>query len=130
MAKKRKIPANYMESVPLHSENRPWRETDDGMVEVDMENKGFYHSIAQKFFHKPRVSHIALDKYGSVVWKSINGENNVMDIVHIMENAFPEEKDRMLDRVVTYMATLQRTKFITIKHGSIQITKEINSVKM
>ena len=104
-----------MESVPLHSEGRPWREKDDGTVEVDMENKGFYHSIAQKFFNKPRVSHIALDKYGSVVWRNIDGENNVMDIVHIMENAFPKEKDRMLDRVVTYMAILQNNGFISMK---------------
>ena len=115
MTKKKKIPSNYMENVPVHSENRPWRETDDGMVEVDMENKGFYHSIAQKFFNKPRVSHIALDKYGSVVWRNIDGKNNVMDIVHIMENAFPEEKDRMLDRVVTYMAILQNNGFISMK---------------
>ena len=115
MAKKRKVSANYLESVPVRNENRPWRLKEDGMVEVDMENKGFYHSIAQKLFKKPRISHIALDKYGSVVWQSIDGNNNVMDIVRIMENSFPKEKDRMLDRVVTYMATLQANSFISIK---------------
>ena len=115
MAKKRKVSANYFESVPVRNENRPWRLKDDGMVEIDMENKGFYNSIAQKLFKKPRISHIALDKYGSVVWQSIDGNNNVMDIVRIMESSFPKEKDRMLDRVVTYMATLQANGFISIK---------------
>ena len=115
MAKKRKVSANYFESVPVRNENRPWRLKEDGMVEVDMENKGFYNSIAQKLFKKPRISHIALDKYGSVVWQSIDGNNNVMDIVRIMENSFPKEKDRMIDRVVTYMATLQANSFISIK---------------
>lgn len=115
MDKKKRIPANYLESVPVRCKDRPWRLKEDGMVEVDMENKGFYHWVAQKFFHKPRISHIALDQYGSVVWQNIDGENTVMDIIHIMEQAFPKEKDRMLDRVVTYMATLQRSRFITMK---------------
>lgn len=115
MAKKKKIPSNYLESVPIRCEDRPWRLKEDGMVEVDMENKGFYHSIAQKFFHKPRISHIALDQYGSVVWQSIDGVNTIMDIIHIMEQTFPKERDRMLDRVVTYMATLQSNRFISMK---------------
>ena len=117
MAKKRKVSPNYLEAVPTRKEDRPWRLKKDGMVEVDMENKGFYHFIAQKFFKKPRISHIALDEYGSVVWQSIDGKNSVMDIVHIMENSFPKEKDRMLDRVVTYMATLQSNGFVTMKAG-------------
>ena len=115
MAKKRKVSPNYFEAVPVRKEDRPWRLKKDGMVEIDMENKGFYHFIAQKLFKKPRVSHIALDEYGSVVWQNIDGKNSVMDIIHVMENSFPKEKDRMLDRVVTYMATLQSNGFITLK---------------
>ena len=87
------------------------------MVEIDMENTGFYHFIAQKFFRKPRISHISLDQYGSVVWQSIDGHNTVMDVIRIMEKEFPAETDRMLDRVVTYMATLQRNGFISMKEA-------------
>ncbi len=118
MAKKRKVSPNYLESVPIKNAERPWRVKDDGMVEVDMENKGFYHFIAQKFFRKPRVSHIALDRYGSVVWQNIDGKNTVMDIVRVMEQSFPNEKERMLDRVVTYMAVLQNNRFISMKEGA------------
>ncbi len=117
MAKKKKISPNYMESIPVRSDARPWRIGEDGMVEIDMENKGFYNFLAQKFFKKPRVSHISLEKYGSKVWQSIDGKNNINDIVKIMEKAFPKEKDRMLDRVVTYMATLQRNGFIALKEA-------------
>lgn len=115
MAKKQKVSQNYFESVPLRREDRPWRLKEDGMVEIDVENTGFYHFIAQKLFRKPRVSHIALDQYGTVVWQSMDGRNSVMDIVHIMEKEFPQETDRMLDRVVTYLATLQRNGFISMK---------------
>ena len=105
MAKKKKVSANYFEIVPTRKSDRPWHVKDDGSVEIDMENKGFYNTIAQKLFKKPRVSHIALDKYGSVVWKNIDGKNTVM------------EKDRMLDRVVTYLATLQTNGFIAMPGG-------------
>ena len=117
MAKKKKVSANYFEIVPTRKSDRPWHVKDDGSVEIDMENKGFYNTIAQKLFKKPRVSHIALDKYGSVVWKNIDGKNTVMDIIHIMESEFPTEKDRMLDRVVTYLATLQTNGFIAMPGG-------------
>lgn len=115
MANKRKVSANYLEGVPVRNAGHLWRVKENGMVEIDMENKGFYHSIAQKFFKKPRVSHISLDEHGSVVWQSIDGKNNIMDIIRIMENEFPNEKDRMLDRIVTYMATLQNSGFVSIK---------------
>ncbi len=116
MAKKRtkKVSANYFESVPVRSEDRPWRVTEDGMVEVDVENKGFYNTIAQKLFRKPRISHIALDAHGSAIWQNIDGKNTVMDIIKIMERDFPNDDGRMLDRVVTFLATLQTNGFITV----------------
>jgi hypothetical protein len=117
MAKKKTISPNYLDGVPLRCDDRPWREKEDGMVEIDVENKGFYNTIAQKLFKKPRVSHISLDQYGSAVWKGVDGTNTVYDIVRLMEQEFPEEKDRMLDRVVTFMATLERNGFIRMQGG-------------
>ena len=51
------MPANYMDQIPIRDDKHPWRMTDDGMAEVDMEHNGFYDRIAQKIFKKPRVSH-------------------------------------------------------------------------
>lgn len=114
--KQKKISRNYLEQIPMPVSHHPWRVREDGMVEIDIEHKGFYNTIAQKFFHKPRISHIALDTYGSKVWQSMTNERTVYDIVQIMQQHFPNEKDRMLDRVVTYMATLERNKFIHMYH--------------
>lgn len=115
--KTKKISENYLDSIPVRSQARPWREREDGRIEIDMENTGFYNSIAQKFFKRPRVSHVALDAYGSQLWKLVSGENTVMDIVRGMEKAFPDEQDRMLDRVVTFMATLQNEGFVKMQGG-------------
>ncbi|MGN0243352.1 MAG: PqqD family protein [Lachnospiraceae bacterium] len=114
MAKK-KLAKNYMDVVFVPHPSRDWREKKNGRIEVDMENKGFFHMIAQKFFHRPRISHIALDQYGSAVWKCLDGTHTVMDIVEAMKEQFPDEQERMLDRVVTFMGILQANHFIQKK---------------
>lgn len=110
----RRLPPNYLDGTPRHDARHPWRLGEDGLVVVDMEHRGFYDRIAQRLFKRPRVSHISLDRYGSAVWQSMDGENAVGDIVDIMKARFPGEEERMLDRVVTFLATLQRNGFITM----------------
>ena len=110
--KKRKLSANYMDLVFKRNAELQWRVKEDGFVEVDMVNKGFFNSIAQKFFHCPRVSHIALDKYGTKLWLSLDGRATVNDVLNKMNEAFPEESDKMLNRVVQFLTTLETWKFI------------------
>jgi hypothetical protein len=115
MAKKKKISQNYMDTVYERKEGLVWRQKEDGSIEVDMEHRGIYHRIAQKFFHRPRVSHVALDEHGSALWQGLNGTNTVFDLVHMMQERFPKEQDKMLNRVVTFMGTLERTGLIQRK---------------
>lgn len=114
MAKKKtkKIPQNYMDAIMFCNPEYKWSENEEGLVVIDVINKGLHHKIAQKLFHKPETSHISLDKYGSLFWKSINGRNTVYDILNIMSEAFPDEKDSMLKRVIAFMQTLQANKYI------------------
>jgi len=113
--KTRTISANYMDLVFKRNPEMLWREKagENGkLVEVDMVNKGFFNKIAQKFFHRPRVSHIALDKYGSLLWLAMDGKASVNDLLTKMKEAFPEEKDKMLNRLVHFLSTLESWKFI------------------
>ena len=112
MPKTKKLSANYMDIVFVRNESRPWRQKNDGIVEIDMENTGFFNALAQKFFHRPRVSHISLDKYGSALWLALSGNATVNDVLQKMNEAFPAETDKMLNRVVQFLATLERTGFI------------------
>ena len=80
-----------------------------------MENRGFFNAVAQKFFKRPRVSHISLDKYGTALWLALDGKATVNDVLSKMKNAFPEEGDKMLNRVVQFLATLEMHKFIVRK---------------
>ena len=110
--KTRTLPANYMDIVFSKNAEIQWRVKEDGFVEVDMVNKGFFNSIAQKFFHRPRVSHIALDKYGSTLWLALDGTATVNDLLAKMNEAFLAESDKMLNRLVQFLTTLERWEFI------------------
>ncbi len=111
--KTRTISANYMDLIFKRNPEILWREKDGNLVEVDMVNKGFFNSIAQKFFHRPKVSHISLDKYGSVLWLALDGTATVNDVLGKMNEAFPDEQDKMLNRVVQFLTTLESWKFIS-----------------
>ena len=45
---------NYIDNIPKI--NKKWETLEDGIVEVTIENKGFYNTLAQKLFKKPRYS--------------------------------------------------------------------------
>lgn len=113
MAKKKKLPPNYMDTIFIPDTGLHWEQRKDGMIVLDMKNTGIFHKIAQKFFHKPKVSHIALDAYGTKLWLALDGKRTVYQVVQMMEQAFPEETDRMLDRTVTFLRTLQIHHFIS-----------------
>lgn len=101
-----------MDIVFTVREGLAWRCLDDGIVELDMENKGFFNSIAQKFFKRPRISHISLDEYGSALWLSLDGKATVNDVLQKMQEKFPEESEKMLNRVVQFLTTLELHRFI------------------
>ena len=71
MKNKRIIKKNYLDIVFIPSEKLKDHNSDDGFVVLDVENTGFFNKIAQKFFKKPRFSHITTDKYGTVLWKCL-----------------------------------------------------------
>ena len=117
--KQQKISKNYMDSIFVHKPTLQWHTTENEskkqIVVLDVENTGFFNKIAQKFFHRPKVSHIWLDEYGSTFWQLLDGKNSVFDVVNLMKEKFPSETDKMLNRVISFFHTLQVNKFIQEK---------------
>jgi len=113
---KNSVSSNYMDLIFVHAGDKPYTVDDKGIVTVDVTNKGFYNKIAQRFWNKPSVSHIELDEYGSCVWNSLDGQNTVNEVLEIMYDKYPDEKERMLDRLITFMNILQNNKYIIIKN--------------
>ncbi len=109
MSKKNK---NYLDYIPVHSANFPWEVNKQGLVEIRVTNKGFYNWLAQKFFHKPRVSRISLEEYGSFIWQQIDGHKSIYDIGLLVREEFGEKAEPVFERLARYFRTLENTHYI------------------
>ena len=90
-----------------------WDET-GGKVTIHMVHRGFFDRIAQRFFGRPRVSHIELDKYGSFLWLQIDGKKPVGELAQAMQAEFGAEAEPLYDRLVKYMQILRNNGFILL----------------
>lgn len=102
---------NYLDSIPVISLKK-WNQSEDGIVELVVENKGFYHFIAQKVFHKPRFSFIKLDEYGSCVWKEIDGQKSIYEIGKILAGTHKEANDKLYERLAVFIKILEKNRYI------------------
>ena len=109
MAKKKE---NYLDYIPAISPKHSWDADEDGKVTVHMVHRGFYAWIAQRFFHRPRVSHIALDTMGSFIFPRIDGEKTVGDIALLVKERFGDQAEPLYARLAKYMQILRNNGFI------------------
>ena len=102
---------NYLDYIPAVNPKNTWDEA-DGKVTIHMVHRGFYATIAQKFFHKPRVSHIDLDKMGSFIFPLIDGERSIYEIGEQVKLQFGEAAEPLYERLAKYMQILRNNRFI------------------
>ena len=112
MAKKKS--ENYLDYIPVYDPKNTWDEA-DGKVTIHMIHRGVYDRIAQRFFHKPRVSHIDLDEHGSFLWLRIDGEKTIGALALEMKAQFGQKAEPLYDRLVHYMQILRNNGFILLK---------------
>lgn len=105
---------NYLENIPVIYGDILWNE-EDGIVTVHQENKGFYNKIAQKIFKTPAVSKVALDEFGSFVWKQIDGQRNIIEIGEIVSKEFGNKAEPLYERLSKYFYTLKDVGFVSFK---------------
>lgn len=110
--KKKNTEENYLERIPVRSDNLPWKTDENGFVTVEVENKGAMNKIAQKFFKKPKISYIHLDKNGSFIWPLIDGEKSILEIGKSVEKEFGEEANPLYERLAQFFRILENNNFI------------------
>ncbi len=113
--KKNKISENYLEKRPVRQAGLDWSANENGMVTLDVENKGIVNRIAQKLLKKPKVSHIHLDEMGSFVWPLIDGEKTIMEIGVPVEEHFGEKAQPLYERLAQFFRILENYRFIEWK---------------
>lgn len=115
MRKKNRNEENYLEKIPVRSEGIDWKTDDNGLVTLEVHNKGAMNRFAQIFFKKPKISYIHLDKNGSFVWPLINGEKNIIEIGKEVEVHFGEEANPLYERLAKFFRILENNNFIKWK---------------
>lgn len=103
--REKKQSKNYLDFIPVKNAEIESEIDNDGIVTVYLEWKGFYNKLAQKFFHRPKVSDIKLDKYGSFVWTAINDQKDVHELSLEMEKQFPG-MEKSLSRLIKFLEIL------------------------
>ncbi len=92
-----------------------WSSDENGLVTLDIENKGLMNRIAQKLLKKPKVSHIHLDEIGSYVWPLIDGEKTIADYAPFMEEHFGEKAHPTCERLAKFFQILESYRFVEWK---------------
>ena len=112
MKKKTVISRNYLEKIPYRPLEINWKEDEKGIVTLEIENKGFMNKVAQKLFHKPKISYIHLDETGSFIWPLLDGEKSIMDLGHLVEEHFGEKAHPLYERLAKYFMILDSYGFV------------------
>ena len=105
---------NYLDYVPVKNPDVEYETDKTGKVTVYIEWKGFYHKIAQKFFHRPRVSDVSLDNYGSFVWLAIDDKKDVHQLSRELDAQFPK-MEKSLSRLIKFLEILHDNHLIRWK---------------
>ena len=111
---KAKQSKNYLDYIPVKDPEIQYHTDEEGIVTLEIEWKGFYHRIAQRFFHRPRVSDIKLDAYGSFVWLIIDDISDVHQISKKLDEKFPG-METSLSRLIKFLEILHDNHLIRWK---------------
>lgn len=114
MKKKSIISKNYLENVPQRACIK-YTEDTEGIVTLEIENKGIINKIAQKLLKKPKTTYIHLDEFGSFVWKNIDGKKSIIHIGKDVEEKFGNKANPLYERLAKYFQILESYAFITFK---------------
>ncbi len=110
----KKSSENYLEKKPMRNPIYRWTE-DDGIITIEIDNKGIFNRIAQKLFKKPKVSYIHLDETGSFIWPKLNGERTLIELGELVEEKFGEKAHPLYERLAEYCRILESYNFIIFK---------------
>ncbi len=115
MAKKKIVSENYLEKIPVRNEGIVWKQDENNQVTLEIENTGFFNTVAQKIFKKPKISYVHLDENGSFLWPLLDGEKSIMDLGVLVKEHFGEEAEPLYERLAKYFKILESYNFIEYK---------------
>ena len=98
--------------IPVKNPDIDYETNEKGTITVFIRWEGFFNKIAQKFFHRPKVSSIDLDDYGSFVWGIIDDKKDIYTISQDLDQKFPN-MEKSLSRLIKFLEILKDHHLIT-----------------
>ena len=111
---RKKIKANYLDNKPERKEGIAWSKDDEGLVTLQIENKGLMNKLTQKFLKKPHISYIHLDEMGSFIWTILDGERDITSLGEDVDAKFGESAHPLYERLAKYIQILESYGFVTL----------------
>ena len=115
MKKKNVSSENYLDRVPVRNASIEWKTDDNGIVTLEIVNKGVFNRIAQKLLKKPPVTYIHLDETGSFVWPLIDGKKSIALLAKDVDEKFGEDAHPLYERLAKYFQILSSYNFVEFK---------------
>lgn len=112
LLKKKKDSSNYLDFIPQIASSLRWHLDEEEKVVLEIENTGWMNRIAQKLFHRPKVTQVHLDEMGTFVWPLIDGARTVNDIAILVKEHFGEKAEPLYPRIVKYFQIVESYHFI------------------
>ena len=105
---------NLLEKIPVRV-IEDWTQDDQGIVTLNIHNKGVFNKIAQTLFKKPKISYVHLDEMGSFIWPILDGETNIIDLGEAVKEHFGEKANPLYKRLAKYIKILESYGFVKLK---------------
>ena len=103
---------NYIEKIPFV--NKKVTVNDEGIVTLEVENKGVMNRIMQWLLFKPKISYIHLDEFSFAVL-SADGNRDIFEIGKLVEEKFGEKANPLYERLSEFFRIMDSYGFIDWK---------------
>lgn len=102
----------FLVKIPIRNPQVTWEENKVGRVRIKVERKDLLYSAVKVLTGKVRIDKVPLDKYGSFIWRNIDGKNNMGDIQKLLKEEYQEEIENLEERIVNYFGVLKKHQFV------------------
>ena len=104
---------NYIEKIP--AVNKKITVNDQGIVTLEVENKGIMNRIMQFLLFKPKISYIHLDEFGSFAVLQADGIRDIFEIGKLVEDKFGDKANPLYERLSKFFQIMDSYGFIDWK---------------
>ena len=102
---------NYLDKKPMLKSDIGYI-AKDGIVTLEIENKGIINKIFQKLFNKPKISYIHLDELGSFAFLCSDGIRDIGEIGKLVEEKFGDKANPLYERLSKFFQIMDSYSFI------------------